>query len=76
MVKRLCFQTAYLSLLYGCEVVDKNIEEIISLSKFMIVCVCIYIYMYMHVYLLVLPFYQIMNAITILFYELCFKPPI
>ena len=48
MVKRLCFQTAYLSLLYGCEVVDKNIEEIISLSKFMIVCVCIYIYMYVY----------------------------
>ena len=46
MVKRLCFQTAYLSLLYGCEVVDKNIEEIISLSKYMIVCVCIYIYVY------------------------------
>ena len=48
MVKRLCFQTAYLSLLYGCEVVDKNIEEIISLSKFMIVCVCIYIYIYVY----------------------------
>ena len=46
MVKWLCFQTAYLSLLYGSEVVDKNIEEIISLSKYMIVCVCIYIYVY------------------------------
>ena len=73
MVKWLCFLTAYcLSLLYGCEVVDKNIKEVFSLSQYMCVCVCIY----MHVYLLVLSFYQIMNAVTILFYELSFKPPI
>ena len=50
MVKWLCFLTAYcLSLLYGCEVVDKNIKEVFSLSQYMCVCVCIY----MHVYLLV-----------------------
>ena len=56
MVKWLCFQTAYcLSLLYGCEVVDKNIEEIISLSKYMIVCVCVYIYIYIYIYACISP---------------------